>query len=187
MEIRAVRCVLAIGRCGVFKGAGLCYFPGDMNEHTPHTPSGAPKRRPHPRLEVIGFEPRSHMELPLHLCAVQAGFPSPADDYIDKTLDLNEHLVRHPAATFFVRVCGDSMRDARLHDGDILIVDRAETPRNNQVVVAALDGELTVKRIRRTAEGLWLMPENPEYPPIEVHPEQGLEIWGVVTHVIHSL
>ncbi|NJB68833.1 DNA polymerase V [Desulfobaculum xiamenense] len=137
--------------------------------------------------EILGFEKRSALTLPLHLEAVAAGFPSPANDFIERTIDLNEHLVRHPAATFFVRVHGDSMIDARLQDGDVIVVDRAVDVRDNHVVVAALDGELTVKRIRRRDGKLWLMPENPEYPPFEVAPERDFEVWGVVTYVIHKL
>jgi len=118
---------------------------------------------------------------------VAAGFPSPADDYIDQTLDLNEHLVAHPTATFFVRASGDSMLGAGIHNKDILVVDRALDPKNGDVVIAALDGELTVKRISNKGGRVWLLPENPEYKPLEVGPETCFEIWGVVTYVIHKL
>lgn len=138
-------------------------------------------------LEILGFEPGSPCHLPMYLATVAAGFPSPADDFIDKTLDLNEHLISHPEATFFVRVCGDSMRDAGLHTGDILIVDRALEPTNNRIVIAALDGELTVKRIRKQGERLFLAPEHPDYDAIEVTAEASFEVWGVVTHVIHKV
>jgi DNA polymerase V len=140
-----------------------------------------------PGLEILGFEKRSRIELPLYLAAVQAGFPSPADDFIDKTLDLNEYLIRHPAATFFVRVAGESMTGAGMHPGDVLVVDRAVEPADNKIVVAVVDGELTVKRIREDRGRLFLAPENPEYPPIEITEETGFEIWGVVTSVIHKL
>lgn len=143
--------------------------------------------RPKPALEVLGFEPRTSCTLPLYLAAVAAGFPSPADDFIDRSLDLNEHLVAHPAATFFVRVHGDSMQGAGIRSGDILVVDRALEPADNKVVVAALDGELTVKRIRAKNGRLFLAPENPAFPPIEVTPEASFEIWGIVTYVIHKL
>lgn len=126
-------------------------------------------------------------ELPLFTARISAGFPSPADDYIDRKLDLNEYLIKHPAATFFVRVQGDSMIDAGIHSGDILIVDRAVEPVDNKIVIAVLYGELTVKRIKKTKTKLTLLPENPSFKPIEVTPEMGLEVWGVVTHVIHSL
>jgi DNA polymerase V len=124
---------------------------------------------------------------PLFLSAVSAGFPSPADDFIEQKLDLNDHLVRNPAATFFVRVSGDSMTGASIHSGDILVVDRSLEPKEGKVVIAVLDGELTVKRIARRGGRLQLMPENDRYQPIIVANEADLEIWGVVTAVIHAL
>ncbi|MHC1788707.1 LexA family protein [Solidesulfovibrio sp.] len=137
-------------------------------------------------LELFAFEPRTHHGLPLYLAPVSAGFPSPAEDYIDKKLDLNEHLVRHPAATFFVRAAGDSMRDAGVASGDILVVDRAVTATDGHIVIAALDGELTVKRLRRRNGRLYLVPANPDYAAMEVSPEASFEVWGVVTYIIHK-
>jgi len=124
---------------------------------------------------------------PLFAGSVSAGFPSPADDYIEGKLDLNEYLIQHPAATFFVRTAGDSMIDAGIHPGDILIVDRAIEPVDNSVVIAAVHGELTVKRIRKSGSKLFLVPENGCYEPLEVTEEMDVEVWGVVTTVIHSL
>lgn len=118
---------------------------------------------------------------------VAAGFPSPADDYLEGKLDLNQHLIKHPAATFFVRVAGDSMIDAGIHPGDILIVDRALEPADKKVVIAVVEGELTVKRIRMTRGRVFLAPENEHYPPIPIGAEMNFEIWGVVTTVIHPL
>jgi DNA polymerase V len=120
------------------------------------------------------------------LSPVSAGFPSPAEDYIDRKIDLNEQLIRNPASTFFVRVAGDSMRDAGVIDGDILIVDRAQEPKNKAIVIAAVNGELTVKRLKKSRSRLWLVPENPDFSPTEVTPEMQFEIWGVVTYVIHK-
>jgi DNA polymerase V len=100
---------------------------------------------------------------------------------------LNEHLIAHPEATFFLRVRGESMTGAGIHDGDILIVDRAMAPGNGRVVVAALSGELTVKRLRHTRDGLVLAAEHPGYPDRLVTPDMDFEVWGVVRHVIHSL
>ena len=118
---------------------------------------------------------------------VAAGFPSPAEDYIEGKLDLNRHLIKHPAATFFVRVSGDSMIDAGIHPGDILIVDRSLEPADKKVVIAVIDGELTVKRIRIKKGRIYLMPENEKYKPIEIEKEMNFDIWGVVTNVIHPL
>ena len=126
-------------------------------------------------------------ELPLFTVCVKAGFPSPAEDYIDCNLDLNEYLVRHPAATYFVRVSGSSMTGAGILDGDLLIVDRSVAPREGDVVIAALFGELTLKRIRKCGGKVMLIPDNDAYPPIKVDQETEFQIWGVCKHVIHSL
>ena len=139
-----------------------------------------------PLLSPLAFEARAALRLPLFLAAVPAGFPSPAEDYVDKRLDLNEHLVRNPAATYFVNVAGDSMRDAGIADGDILVVDRAVEPRNGSIVIAAVNGELTVKRLRKAQARLWLVPENPDYPQTEITPDMDFEVWGVVTYIIHK-
>ena len=125
--------------------------------------------------------------LPIFLGRLPAGFPSPADDYLEGKLDLNRHLIKHPAATFFVRVTGDSMIGAGIHSGDLLVVDRSLEPTDRNVVVAVLDGELTVKRLFKQNGVLRLLPENLNYQPIEITAQQTIEIWGVVTSVIHSL
>jgi DNA polymerase V len=125
--------------------------------------------------------------VPLFLVSVSAGFPSPAEDYLDGKLDLNEYLIKHRAATFFLRAAGDSMTGAGIHNGDILIVDRSLDPVDDNIVIAVLDGELTVKRIRKSAGELLLLPENAHYKPVRVTEEMDIAIWGVVTNVIHSL
>ncbi|WP_461210331.1 LexA family protein [Desulfocurvus sp. DL9XJH121] len=149
--------------------------------HQIHREDRAPLGRPAP------FAARTRLAAPLYLAAVAAGFPSPADDYVDRPLDLNEHLVAHPAATFFVRACGDSMLGAGIHHGDELVVDRALTARDGDVVIAALNGELTVKRIRRRDGAVWLLPENPAYRPLRVDEGADFELWGVVTYVLHKV
>lgn len=129
---------------------------------------------------------KSKSEIPFFQSKVIAGFPSPADDYIEKTLDLNEYLIKHPAATFFVRVEGDSMINAGIHHGDLLIVDRSLEPIDGKIVIAAVDGELTLKQIQKKQGKLFLVAQNPDYPRIEILPDQEFLIWGVVAHVIHS-
>ncbi len=125
--------------------------------------------------------------LPLFQSSVQAGFPSPATDHIEKFLDLNEHLIEKPAATFFVRVSGDSMKDAGIHDGDLIIVDRSKTPVNNSIVLAIVNGEFTVKRLNKKGDQIQLCPENKNYSPITIKEGMDFEVWGVVIHSIHSL
>lgn len=115
---------------------------------------------------------------------VAAGFPSPADDYHDGVIDLNRHLVAHPAATFVVRVAGWSMRDAGIYPGDELIVDKSYDAHDGDVVVVVVDGEFTVKRLRLTAQGVVLQAENPDYPHI-IPGERDWMVWGVVTCVLH--
>jgi DNA polymerase V len=127
------------------------------------------------------------LALPLYASRVPAGFPSPADDHVEDALDLNEHLVRHPAATFFVRVQGDSMTGAGIQHGDLLVVDRSLEPKSGAVVIAVVNGELTVKRLKADSGEVWLVPETPDYPPLEIREGMDLTIWGVVAHVVHSL
>lgn len=135
------------------------------------------------------FQPdlNSRSDYPIFLESVSAGFPSPADDYLEGKLDLNEHLVRNPASTFFVRVTGDSMVNAGIYSGDILIVDRSLTTKTGNIIIAVLDGELTVKRFIYENGTVKLYPENPAYQPIEVRGEMKFEVWGVVRTVIHNV
>lgn len=119
--------------------------------------------------------------------SVPAGYPSPAQDYFDGEIDLTEMLVEDIAATFIVRVTGDSMRDAGIWDGDELLVDRSKSPRDGDVVVAVLDGELTVKRLHRTASGVVLQADNAEHPDIIVHELSELTVFGVVTYGIRHV
>lgn len=139
------------------------------------------------KLQVYNFKKTTSQKIPLFTTHVSAGFPSPADDSIDQKLDLNEYLIKHPAATFFVRVEGESMLNAGIHPGDLLIVDRSLEASDKKIIIAILNGELTVKRIRKTQNQLFLLPDNPQYPPFEIKPDMDFEIWGVVTYVIHSV
>jgi DNA polymerase V len=123
---------------------------------------------------------------PLFASKVPAGFPSPADDYIESQLDLNEYLIKHKAATFFFRVQGDSMAGANIHNGSLLIVDRSVQPKHNDIVVALVNGEHTVKRLYKLRGVVKLLAENPAYPEIVIKPESEMTVWGVVRHVVHS-
>lgn len=116
----------------------------------------------------------------------QAGFPSPGDDEVEKSLDLNDLLIDHPAATFFVRVSGDSMEGAGIFDGDILVVDRSEEPKDGRIVIAAVYGELAVKRLRRIDGELALVSENAHYKPIFIHESDDVFLWGVVTGSVRT-
>ena len=118
--------------------------------------------------------------------SVSAGFPSPATDYMENKLDLNEYLVRHPAATFIVKANGSSMSGARITSGDLLIVDRSISPRNGNIVIASVFGDLTVKKLLKKNQSFFLISANDEYPSIEVKEEMECFIWGVVTYVIHK-
>ena len=124
---------------------------------------------------------------PLFVARVSAGFPSPAEDWVEGRLDLNRYLIRHPAATFFVRVSGDSMIDAGISADDILIVDRACEADDGDVIIARINDELTVKRLRIRNGRPWLMPENNAYEPIEITEAMEFEVWGKVLHIVRTL
>ena len=126
-------------------------------------------------------------DFPLYENAVQCGFPSPADDFLDLDINLNDYLVRHKSATFCVKVNGSSMNGVGIHSGDVLIVDRAESVKNNSIVLAVIDNEFTVKSIKKNAGKLYLNPANDNYKPIEITEDMNFHIWGVVTFVIHAL
>lgn len=129
----------------------------------------------------------SKLQRPLFSAAVPAGFPSPADDYIENHLDLNEYFIQHPAATFYVRVKGESMKNAGIFPDDILIVDRTLKPIHGAIVIAVVDNELTVKRLYKKNGQLELRPENPVFPVIKIQGDMELMIWGVVSGVIRKL
>lgn len=135
---------------------------------------------------VSQLEAKKRATIPLYLCRVSAGFPSPASDYVERDIDLNEWLIRNKLATYVVRVEGDSMT-AEMHPEDRLIVDRSLEPRHRDVVVACIDGEMLVKRLIVEEGRHLLVAENPEYPAIELDGDREVINWGVVTHSIHRL
>ncbi|MDR4507389.1 MAG: translesion error-prone DNA polymerase V autoproteolytic subunit [Candidatus Brocadiaceae bacterium] len=137
--------------------------------------------------EIYKSKTGKKIRLPLYEFPVSAGFPSPADDYIDKHIDLNEYIIKHPAATFFVRVKGNSMENSGITDGDLVVVDRALVPADNSIVVALLDNEFTLKRVKVRERELFLIPENPSYEPIRITEDMDFQVWGVVTHCIKEI
>ncbi len=128
----------------------------------------------------------TELELPFVDTGISAGFPSPADDFIELTIDLNKFLVKHKDTTFFARVKGHSMKNAGINDGDLLVIDKSLQPQDNKIAICQIDGEFTVKRIKIEKDIVWLIAENEEYKPIKVTPENELMIWGIVIHSIKS-
>jgi DNA polymerase V len=127
------------------------------------------------------------LEIPLFSSKVACGFPSPADDHQELSLDLNQHLIPHPASTFFVRAEGDSMRGVGILPGDLLIVDRSLSPRDNSIIIAVLNGDFTVKRLKISHGKGFLYPANKNYQPIAISKLDNFQMWGVVTHAIHDV
>lgn len=124
------------------------------------------------------------VEIPLISLGISAGFPSPADDFLDLNIDLNKHLIKNPSTTFFGRVSGSSMIEAGISDGDLLIIDKSIEPKSGQIAVCFIDGEFTIKRIKKEKDCIWLLPENKDYKPIRVTEENDFLIWGVVINSI---
>lgn len=129
--------------------------------------------------------PRAVVALPLYSDLVQCGFPSPAADYVEQRIDLNDLMIRHPSATYFVKAAGDSMIEAGISDGDLLVVDSSRTPEHGDIVIAAVDGEFTVKRLQLRPR-VQLNPMNSAYSPIIVGSEDSLDVFGVVTYIVKS-
>ncbi len=141
-------------------------------------------------IELFSGDFNTVLGLPYSDAGVRAGFPSPAQDYLDRTLDLNKDLIRHPAATFYARVVGSSMIDAGINEGDILIIDRSLTPRQDDVVVAYINGEFTIKRLDLSHENegvIYLRPANSRYPTFSIGRDDDFTIWGVVASIIKNL
>lgn len=122
---------------------------------------------------------------PLMNAPVRAGFPNPAEDAAGMALDLNQLLVKHPVSTYYLRVEGDSMKDAGISPGDIVVVDKSLEPKNGDIVVAALDGDFTLKQLKKLGSEVWLVAANPAYPPLAAHEASDFALWGVVTYVVH--
>jgi DNA polymerase V len=140
----------------------------------------------HQNLEFYHADTDTDLLLPF-AAGISAGFPSPAEEYIELSLDLNKSLVNHPHSTFFGRVKGHSMRDAGIYDGDILVIDKSLSPANGKQAVCYIDGEFTIKTLKVDKTGVWLMPANPEYQPVKITEENDFVVWGIVTYVIHKV
>ena len=138
---------------------------------------------------LIFFQPKQdqNRSIPLAHTGVSAGFPSPADDFKELRISIDQEVVKNEEATFYARVAGQSMQGAGLDDGDLLVIDRSKEPEDNAIAVCFIDGEFTVKRLKVEAECVYLMPENPNYSPIKVTEDNQLIIWGVVTYVVKKV
>ncbi len=138
-----------------------------------------------PKIDFYSADTTTDLPLPLAE-GIKAGFPSPAQDYIDLAFDLNKELVKNPSSTFYGRVRGNSMMDEGINDGDILVIDKSLPPADGRKAVCYIDGEFTLKTIRIRKDGIYLMPANPDYKPIRVTEENDFVVWGIVTYVIHK-
>lgn len=138
-------------------------------------------------LKIYVPDGRTSSDIPLAESSVHAGFPSPADDFLEGSLDLNNLVIKHPEATFFARVEGDSMQDEGIAEGDILVVDKAIEPFDGCLAVAYVDGEFTLKRVRMEPDRILLVPANPKYPVIEIAAGQDFAVWGVVRWIVKQV
>lgn len=133
------------------------------------------------------FTPKTHKDKVPLVEGIRAGFPSPAEDYTEPTLDLNRYVIKNPASTFYARITGDSMIGADIHDGDIVVIDKSLEPKDGNIAVCFIDGEFTLKRILLEKGHLWLQPANPKFKPIEITEENHFLVWGIVTHIVKQL
>lgn len=146
------------------------------------SPSSSTQQTVH--IDLFQADTASSVQLPYADNGIQAGFPSPAQDHISESIDLNRELIRHPAATFYGRVDGDSMIGEGIESGDIIVIDRSIEPADGDLTVCCIDGDFTLKRIRLERDRVWLIPSNEAYDPILVTPDNRFEVWGVVTYTI---
>jgi DNA polymerase V len=137
-------------------------------------------------LDIFPVSVDTVLEIPVVSTAISAGFPSPALDFIDLSIDMNKHLIKRPSSTFYGRVKGQSMKDVGITDGDLLVIDKSITPKNDQIAVCYVDGEFTIKKIKFEQDVCWLIPANDAYQPIRVTSQNDFLIWGIVTHVIKA-
>lgn len=139
-----------------------------------------------PAIDFYSAETATELKMPF-IGGIAAGFPSPAEDFLDTSIDLNKELIKNPSSTFYGRVKGNSMRDAGVENGDLLIIDKSQQPKNGMIAVCFLDGEFTIKKIKIENNCLWLVPANSDFNPIQVTAENDFLIWGIVLHIIKTL
>ncbi|WP_245652320.1 LexA family protein [Rufibacter tibetensis] len=137
-------------------------------------------------LEPCSIDFLEGLELPLFASYISAGFPSPADDYLEDRIELNNYLIQNPTSTYMMKVKGNSMQDANIHEGDLLVIDKSLKPRDGLPVVCFLDGEFTVKTFRNINGKVYLEPANPAYAPIEITEEMDMRVWGVIVWILHK-
>ena len=137
-------------------------------------------------MDIFPVSIASNMEIPVLSTPISAGFPSPALDFIDLSIDMNKYLIKRPTSTFYGRVKGQSMKDVGISDGDLLVIDKSIAPKDDQVAVCYLDGEFTLKKIKLEKDICWLIPANEAYQPIQVTSQNDFLIWGIITHVIKA-
>ena len=135
-------------------------------------------------LTIYKVDAESHLPLPYADEGIRAGFPSPAQDYMELAIDLNKELIKHPTSTFYGRVVGDSMKDEGIEEGDILVIDKSLELMDDDLAVCFIDGDFTVKRVRLESDAAWLVPSNAKYPPITVTKDNEFMVWGIVTYTI---
>jgi DNA polymerase V len=137
-------------------------------------------------LTFFSVDTNEILAIPLVEGGISAGFPSPAQDFLDIAIDLNKELIKNPATTFYTRVNGDSMKDVGIDSGDLVIIDKSLTPENGKIAVCYVDGEFTMKKIKLEKDCCWLLPANKNYKPIKVTEDNNFIIWGIVIHLIKS-
>ena len=137
-------------------------------------------------LDIYSALTDTELELPLIPGGIHAGFPSPALDFIDLSIDMNKHLIKHPSSTFYGRVKGESMKDEGINDGDLLVIDKSLEPINGKIAVCYIDGEFTIKKIKIEKDVCWLVPANKDFQPIKVTADNDFMVWGIVTHLVKT-
>ena len=136
--------------------------------------------------DFFSAETEAELSIPIAEGGISAGFPSPAEDFLDLSIDLNKELIKNPSSTFYARVKGQSMQDMGIDSGDLVIIDKSIEPKNGKIAICFIDGEFTMKRIKIEKDCCWLVPANKKYQPIKVTADNDFVIWGIVVHVIKS-